>query len=340
MSEGKKEILLGDCLELMKDIPNGSVDMILCDLPYGTTACKWDTIIPFDKLWEQYERIIKPTGAIVLTASQPFTSLLINSNINAYRHIWYWKKSRPTGFQRVSQEPLRTIEDVVVFYRDIPYNEVKTTEQMISFKIKLSDYFKSSGLTLKQLNIACGFEASGYFRKSSSWKNVTPTEEKLKVMCDNMNCSFDELQSELLTANKSISWLMRTFNPQGIRSCSKKNKRGATGENWHELANNHYDVEFENYPTNIIEILSEGKPLHPTQKPIALFEYLIKTYTNEGDLVLDNTAGSGTTAIACLNTNRQFIVMEKEQKYYDIILKRVGDFNKNFEPQTLFGNEM
>jgi len=185
MSDGKKEILLGDCLELMKDIPNGSIDMILCDLPYGTTACKWDTIIPFDKLWEQYERIIKPNGAIVLTASQPFTSALVMS------------------------------------------------------KPKDEQWFK--------------------------------------------------------------------------------------------------------YPTNILNIAKDDKrdgTQHPTQKPIELFEYLIKTYTNDNDLVLDNCAGSGTTAIACLNTNRQFIVMEQEPNYFEKIKKRVADFNKKFEMQTLFGNEM
>lgn len=329
----KNDFLHGDCLELMKNIPDASIDMILCDLPYGTTANKWDEIIPIQNLWQHYERIIKPNGAIVLTASQPFTSLIINSNITSYRHIWYWKKSRPTGFQRVSKEPLRTIEDVVVFYRNIPYDEVKTTEQMIAFKIKLSNYFKASGLTLKQLNIACGFEASGYFRKSSSWKNVVPSEDKLKIMCDKMNCPLNELLSELKKASKSISGLVRTFNPQGVRNCNKKNKRGATGENWQELANNYYDVEFENYPTNILEIPSEGKPIHPTQKPVALFEYLINTYTNEGDLILDNCAGSGTTAIACLNTNRQFIVMEKEQKYYDIIVNRVADWHRNKESE-------
>ena len=260
MSEGKKEILLGDCLELMKDIPNVSIDMILCDLPYGTTACKWDTIIPFDKLWEQYERIIKPNGAIVLTASQPFTSALVMSNPKIFKYDFSWDKKKLSGILNAKKQPLRRHEDILVFYKSLP-----------------------------------------------------------------------------------------TYNPQMRYDGKKKGIKYhiVDSENYRktEIVNKYAD-DGSRYPTSIIDNIngvignSKEKLPHPTQKPIALFEYLIKTYTNENDLVLDNTAGSGTTAIACLNTNRQFIVMEKEQKYYDIILKRVADFNKKFETQTLFGNEM
>jgi site-specific DNA-methyltransferase (adenine-specific) len=265
MSEGKKEILLGDCLELMKDIPNGSIDMILCDLPYGTTACKWDTIIPFDKLWEQYERIIKPNGAIVLTASQPFTSYLITSNIKLFKYALVWSKKMTSGFANAKFQPMKSHEDMLVFCK----SKTVYNPQMV----------KRSDAELKRL----------------SHKSVNTTSSE-----------------------------------------HTKSMIGKSG--------NRYDNLYK-YPNSIIDIVgvmnNGGEKLpHPTQKPIALFEYLIKTYTNENDLVLDNTAGSGTTAIACLNTNRQFIVMEKEQKYYDIILKRVGDFNKKFETQTLFGNEM
>lgn len=261
MSEGKKEILLGDCLELMKQLPDQSVDMILCDLPYGTTACKWDTIIPFDKLWEQYERIITDNGAIVLTAQQPFTSALIMSNTKLYKYSWHWNKVKPSSFFNAKNAPMKKIEDIAVF---------------------------SKG------NIANGS------------KN------------------------------------MMKYNPQGLVECGKirppKNdsvpSQSTIGKRPSRA--NAYKQEFTNYPTDLIEFSFEQKPIHPTQKPIALFEYLIKTYTNEDDLVLDNTAGSGTTAIACLNTNRQFIVMEKEPKYYEIIKKRVEDFNKSFSHGTLF----
>ena len=258
MSEGKKEILLGDCLELMKDIPNGSIDAIITDPPYGTTACKWDSIIPFDLMWEQLNRIIKPNGAIVLFGSEPFSSALRMSNIKNYKYDWYWNKTSASGFANAKKMPLKNIETISVFYKKLP-----------------------------------------------------------------------------------------TYNPQGLEKCNrlisnstkKIKQNNITAINGGAFKTDTYIQEFTNYPRQIIEIGVE-RGLHPTQKPIKLMEYLIKTYTNENETVLDFTAGSGTTAIACLNTNRQFIVMEKEQKYYDIILKRVADFNKNFEPQTLFGNGM
>ena len=263
MSEGKKEILLGDCLELMKDIPNGSIDMILCDLPYGTTACKWDTIIPFDKLWEQYERIIKDNGAIVLTASQPFTSALVMSNIKNFKYEWIWEKAVGSNFAVAKYQPLKEHENVLVFAKNKTiYNPIKEPRKGGGSK-RLVNGYKSDGTS-----------------------------------------------SEVYG---------------GLQSVRK-------GKEYDELK----------YPSSVqyFNNREKSRGFHPTQKPVSLFEYLIKTYTNECDLVLDNCAGSGTTAIACLNTKRQFIVMEKEQKYYDIILKRVADFNKNFEPQTLFGNEM
>jgi len=244
----KQEILLGDCLELMKDIPSGSIDMILCDLPYGTTACKWDTIIPFDSLWEQYERIIKPNGAIVLTASQPFTSALMMSNVKMFKYEWIWEKTRPSGIAQAKYQPMKKHENILVFSKK---------------KTKFNHIYEDR-------------EYKGSISNRKPWK---------------------------------------TWNTSTEHGLGKTNKK---------------IISKKRNPTTILRFASlppfpKGSIIHPTQKPVALFEYLIKTYTNEGDLVLDNTAGSGTTAIACLNTNRQFIVMEKEQKYYDIILKRVAE---------------
>ena len=265
MSEGKKEILLGDCLELMKDIPNGSIDMILADLPYGTTQNKWDSIIPFDKLWEQYERIIKDNGAIVLTSAQPFTSALVMSNPKIFKYEWIWDKVVPTGHLNAKKQPMRLHENICVFYKNQPTYNRQMTDKPKEYQRPHRKFVKDA------------------FYETKNYGNA---------------------------------------------------KRGFADDSDHTKTN----------PKTIIQVSNGNgyskKGNHPTQKPIALFEYLIKTYTNEGDLVLDNTAGSGTTAIACLNTNRQFIVMEKEQEYYNIILKRVADFNKIFEPQTLFGNEM
>jgi site-specific DNA-methyltransferase (adenine-specific) len=248
----KKEILLGDCLELMKDIPSGSIDMILCDLPYGTTANKWDSVIPLSLLWEQYERIIKDNGAIVLTASQPFTTQLISSNLKLFKYEIIWIKSRPNGHLEAKNKPMRKHENILIFSK--------------------------------------GASANG---------------------CKNRI----------------------TYNPQGLVKVERYNKNSTDTDNYGSRKSRPVGLvtkqEYTNYPTTIWEFGSEGKTIHPTQKPMDLFETLIKTYSNENDLVLDNTAGSGTTAIACLNTNRQFIVMEKEEKYYQLIKKRVNEQLRN-----------
>jgi len=228
----------GDCLEIMKSIPDRSIDMILCDLPYGTTACKWDTIIPFDKLWEQYERIIKPNGAIVLTAGQPFTSYLLMSNPKLFKYEWIYQKEKGVNFITANKKPMFCHENVLVFYKNQPtYNPQKIQGQ--------------------------------------------PYERKQKY-CEK-----------------------RETHPSISKSLDKKS-------------------DGLRFPITIQRFKRDStQKLHPTQKPVALFEYLIKTYTNEGDIVLDNCAGSGTTGIACINTNRNYILIEKEQKYFDIINERI-----------------
>lgn len=238
---------LGDCLEVMKLVDDKSTDMILCDLPYGTTACKWDTIIPFELLWEQYKRIIKDNGAIVLTGSQPFTSALVMSNIKMFKYEWVWDKvNLYTGTLLANKYPLKRHENILLFCNGTP---------------KYS----------KQMRIGQPYSM--------------------------------------------------TRNSKGVGEySSKKYKRIKTINNG------------EHNPCSILEIEGGNKSeknLHPTQKPVALFEYLIKTYTNEGDLVLDNCAGSGTTGIACINTNRNYIMIEKEEKYFNIIENRIKELLKN-----------
>ena len=240
----------GDCLELMKDIPDGSVDMILADLPYGTTACKWDEIIPFEPLWEQYERVIKDNGAIVLTASQPFTTKLINSNIELFKYNWVWKKAKPTGFSHSKNMPLKDYEDIVVF-------------------------------------------SKGSIGHAHLIKN------------------------------------RMEYNPQGVYEVSRKIKRntkGFSGTMERKSQTNEYTGKLSGFPKMVIEFSNviQGT-VHPTQKPVALFEYLIKTYTNEGDTVLDNVMGSGTTGVACKNLNRNFIGMELDENYFNIAKKRITE---------------
>ena len=239
----KEEVIQGDCLEVMKDIPDKGIDMILADLPYGTTACKWDTIIPFEPLWEQYKRIIKDNGAIVLTASQPFTAALIMSNPKMFKYEWIWEKDGGSNFATTKYQPMKEHENVLIFGKGtLKYNQQKQ-ERIGSRKGKITKTIDSG-------------------RKDS----VYGTQNGGKVL---------EV-SELRT-------------PRSIQRFNRE--RG----------------------------------LHPTQKPVALFEYLIKTYTNEGDLVLDNVAGSGTTGVACKKLGRQFILIESSPEYIEIINKRLAN---------------
>ena len=242
------DIKRGDCLELMKDIPDGSVDMILADLPYGTTALSWDEVIPFEPLWAEYERVIKDNGAIVLTASQPFTTKLINSKIELFKYNWVWKKARPTGFSHSKNMPLKDYEDVVVF-------------------------------------------SKGSIGHAHLIKN------------------------------------RMEYNPQGVYEVSRKIKRstkGFSGTMERKSQSNEYTGKLSGFPKMVIEFSNviQGT-VHPTQKPLDLMEYLIKTYTNEGDLVLDNCMGSGTTGVACQNTNRNFIGFELDETYFNIAKERL-----------------
>lgn len=242
----KNQIFNEDCLEGMKRIPDGSIDMILCDLPYGTTQNKWDSIIPFDRLWEQYERIIKDNGAIVLTSAQPFTSLLIASNIKLFKYEWIWEKNTATGFMNAKKMPLKAHENIVVFYSKLP-----------------------------------------------------------------------------------------TYNPQFTFGKPYKKTRNAkidTGSNYGKVGINKrtdIDNDGKRYPRSVLEFNREELAIHPTQKPTSLFEYLIKTYTNEGDLVLDNCIGSGTTAVASINTGRNYIGFEIDSSYFKIANKRIACATSN-----------
>ena len=235
-------LMLGDCLERMKEIPDGSVDLILTDPPYGTTACKWDSVIPLEPMWEQLKRIIKPNGAVVLFGSQPFTSVLIVSNIEMFKYTWVWNKVLPRGHLNAKKMPLRVFEDIVVFYKKpCHYNPQKT---------------------------------QGHKRKVAHTKYNKIGDGSQVYGAENRDTFYDST---------------------------------------------------ERYPTGIIEISSanQNNKVHPTQKPVALMEYLIKTYTNEKETVLDFTMGSGTTGVACTNTNRKFIGIERDDGYFDISVKRI-----------------
>ena len=226
------ELYNGDCLEIMESIPDKSIDMILCDLPYGTTWAKWDNVIDFDKLWKLSNRIIKPNCAIVLFSSQPFTTKLIGSNIKNYKYTWYWIKNIKGNYLNAKRQPLRQIEEINVF-------------------------------------------------------------------------------------NK------HNYYPQGLREFNKMGRSGNGAKTTMQNYSNEWYQENTGYPSNILYYDLDKDKYHPTQKPVSLLEYLIKTYTNENEVVLDFTMGSGSTGVACMNTNRRFIGIELDKNYFEIAKNRI-----------------
>ena len=231
------QLIHDDCLKAMLDIPSYSIDMVMCDPPYGTTACKWDSVIPLSPMWEQLKRVIKPNGAIVMTASQPFTTTLISSNMKMFSYCWVWEKSKPVGHLNANRKPMNKHEDIVVFSSKQP-----------------------------------------------------------------------------------------TYNPQGLKDIPpRKITRTNKGSIYGKQAGVGSVQKKTGYPHSIIQFQSQNGELHPTQKPVALMEYLIKTYTNEGETVLDFAMGSGTTCVACVNTGRDFIGIEMDAEYFRSAENRIKE---------------
>lgn len=243
-------LMLGDCLEQMKHIPDGSVDMVMADLPYGTTACKWDAVIPFAPLWAAYKRVCKPNAAIVLTAAQPFTSSLVASAVDLFKYALVWRKTRVCHFAQAPYRFLTEHEDVLVF------------------------------------------SPEGGCSKNAKSRMI--------------------------------------YNPQGTMPCNKTCKgKGHSDHRPSAKKQADYVQTVTNYPRSILEFSADSCSDHPTQKPVALMEYLIRTYTNEGETVLDNTMGSGTTGVACVNTGRDFIGIERDENYFAIAKKRIVEAQIN-----------
>lgn len=263
--ENPSILMEGDCLEKMKLIPNDSIDLILCDLPYGVTKCKWDSVIDIDELWKEYKRIIKkPTGVIALFAQQPFTSLIISKCFELFKYNIFWKKNRVTQFLLANYRPMKCIEEICVF----------------------------------------------------SYGGAAAASRKTGNM---------------------------TYNPQGLipKVVKKKNSKKRIGKMLNQLhhlgpnnkltSNTEYEQKFTNYPKELVEfnIVSKKEATkHETQKPVELLEYLIKTYSNEGEVVLDNAMGSGSTGVACINTNRKFIGIELKNEYFNLAFKRINTHKK------------
>lgn len=312
----------GDCLELMTDIPDKSVDMILCDLPYGTTSCSWDIIIPFDKLWNEYKRIINDGGVIALFGSQPFTSQVVNSNINWFKNEIIWEKEQGVNFLLANKQPLKIHENILIFGK--PTSESKNDEnKYMELRMYFKEIHEKIGLNKKQLIERIGQRADHCFRfNSSQWS--PPTEETYNDISKIFNI---ELKPYKLIIERYNQYneeydLSCTYNPQMTKGKPYTSGLGDSGD----VSGNVIKIQTKNegtrYPTSIIKFNRETG-LHPTQKPVALCEYLINTYSNENDLVLDNCLGSGSTGIASMNTNRKFIGMELDNTYFNIAKERI-----------------
>ena len=246
----KPWLMLGDCLERMREIEDGSVDMIACDLPYQATACRWDELIPFEPLWTEYKRLIKGNGAIALTASQPFTTMLIASNYEWFKYCWYWRKARPAGWVNANRMPLKDIEEIAVF----------STGTIANGSTRNMPYYPQGLISIEK-------EWKRPQRYTASDRGVNPTRKNHA--------------------------LRRTIKASG-------------------------------FPRQILDFAAPSRGrLHSCEKPVALFEYLVRTYTNPGEIVLDNCFGSGTTGVACANTGRRFIGIERDPTYFDIARRRI-----------------
>ena len=315
----------GDCLEEMRNIPNKSVDLILCDLPYGFTDCEWDKIIPFEPLWKEYKRVLKIRGIVVLFGNQPFTSSIINSNLSDYSHMWYWKKNYTTGSLLAKQQPLRCIEDIVVFKCNDVYNNNADMHK------GLRNYFygelAKSGLKQSDIHKVLGnYMHRHYFCRAGQFNIPTAENYKKLQTTGFFNRPYADIVAEYKAEQESIN-ADYTYNPQGIKPCSAICRPKVKNSSVYGKAATHdYIQTATGYPTNILEIkgvtVGVGR-LHPTQKPVELLEYLIRTYSNEGETVLDNCMGSGSTGVACIKTNRNFIGIELDKDYFEIAKDRI-----------------
>lgn len=306
----------GDCLELMQEIPDGSVDMILADLPYGVTACRWDEVIPFEKLWPEYERICKSNGVIVLFGIEPFASKCRMSNIKRYRYDWIWEKARSAGYLSAKRAPLKKHEHIMVFYSSDIMNDTtlffeKSKEYMISEKKKA----EAAGYNMRE--VLGNYMGAHYFTRKTQFAFPKPEDYAKLQSTGFFQREYDEAKREYDEAKRV------TYNPQMTKG-EKHIRRPQPIEVYGNKATEATESDLY-YPTTMLQFASDNDGYHPTQKPVALLEYLIKTYTNEGETVLDNVMGSGSTCVAAINTNRKYIGFELDEAYFYTAKKRIED---------------
>ena len=303
----------GDCLEIMdKLIAEGvKVDAIITDPPYGTTACSWDSVIPFDEMWLRLNKLIKPNGAIVLFGSEPFSSLLRISNLKNYKYDWIWEKNNAGNFQLVNHQPLKIHETISVFYNETPNME------FADIMIKNMKRLNLKQIDVSKLELSRTGGITGWVTNKMNGSQL-PTEQQWAKICDLFG--IENKYKEILSTVKKITYNLELDDIELI--LSNKGKAGTLGHLSSKRET--YIQDKTGYPKSILRYNRENG-LHPTQKPVPLMEYLIKTYTNEVETVLDFTMGSGTTGVACVNTNRNFIGIELDEKYFEIAKNRILD---------------
>lgn len=320
-------LLQGDCMELLPKIPDKSVDLVLCDLPYGMTECKWDNVLPMEKLWEEYRRLLRPNGVAALFASQPFTTALINSNRKDFRYCWYWVKNTTTGFTFAKYQPMRKVEEVVVFVCNAQGKG--NTEQHKALRAYMLGELKASRNTRASINKLLGNRMSSHYFTNGGQFAIPPREqwETLQAGTGRFSRSWEDIRAEYQEELDQHGGGPQIYNPQGIKIIQNqkpKRKRAAKEETVYKINTlmQGYTQKYTGYPVNVLQFNTE-RGLHPTQKPVPLLEYLIKTYTHEGGTVLDNCMGSGSTGVACVRTGRRFIGMEKDPRYFQIARERI-----------------
>lgn len=313
----------GDCLKVMSKIPDHCVDLILCDLPYGTTACAWDVIIPFDKLWEQYERISKRNAVKCLFGSEPFSSHLRLSNEMEFQYDWIWNKVNSGNFQNCKKTPLKIHENISIFYKQLVNFPNSTFGDIILENMKRLNLTRED---LVDLFPSKNGNRTGWLSNKIKGTQI-PTKEQWDTLCEVFG-----IKNEY---DKIVRQTTNLYN-QNLHDCNIViNNKGKGGRLNHITTKSDTYVQTNtNYNKSIITY-SRETGFHPTQKPVALLEFLIKTYTNEGEVVLDNCMGSGSTGVACVNTGRNFIGIELDENYYKIAEQRINDAI-NINKQKLF----
>lgn len=338
-------LLHGDCFERMKEIPANSVALVLCDLPYGLTDADWDNALDLNALWEEYKRIVVPCGTIVLFAQQPFTTDLINSRRPWFKYCWCWVKNTRVGGLYCHSQPMRQTEDVVVFQKVPDRVDPATVPEWAEIRRYLLDEYQRLGLTRKCSDEILGSQMTGHYLNSSQWQ--PPSLEaytKLQQATGGFQRSWEELRRlyEKGGAGSAVAGKQRfvRYHPPGVREYIGGEVHLPTTSDLYKNVNvqGGYRYKTVGHPTNVLRFDTPTGRLHPTQKPVPLLRYLICTYTDEGETVLDNCMGSGSTVIAAIDTGRRYIGIEKDERYFKAAKERVAE-RLNADVQLSFGED-